>query len=178
MRPSCRNGKNDPGVPLAAWRLVEHMDEDEYRTAYHSLNGLRCVFEKSILTLNCGCRCHERFNLAEREGIRCTDETSQRDCATFLGSVRQQARFALRLTDIVGNLLPHSKEIQVQKGALMGLEPELPNHPDTRLDDIRSLIEKALEQCDHNLQKFPYHTLIPSISGHPPRPRHRRRKRK
>ena len=103
------------------------MDENEYRTTYHSLNTQRCVFEKAILTLSCGCRLHEKFNLAEREGIRCTETGCQQNCSIFLNESRSKARFALRLTEIVGNLLPHSKEIQVQKGALLGLQPELPN---------------------------------------------------
>ncbi len=154
------------------------MDENEYRSAYHSLNELRCVFEKSILTLHCGCQHHERFNLAEREGIRCTDARCQQACSLFLNSVRRQARFALHLTDIVGNLLPHSKEIQLQKGALLGLAPDLPNHPDTPIDDIHDLIARARHQCNDDLAQFPYQTLMPSIVSHPPRPRHRRSKRK
>ena len=116
------------------------MDENEYRSTYHSINSHRCVFEKSILTQHCNCRFHERFNLAEREGIRCTQQQAQLNCTIFLNQCRQQARFALHLTQIVGNLLPHSKEIQVQKGALLGLVPELPNLPDTEIKDIYSLI--------------------------------------
>jgi hypothetical protein len=151
------------------------MDEYEFRSAYHSLNELRCVFEKSILTLHCGCRLHQRFNLAEREGIRCTDELRQGNCRLFLDNVRRQARFALHLTEIVGNLLPHSKEIQVQKGALLGLVPELPNHPDTPLPDISDLIEKAAASCGGKIESFHYQSLMPSIVSHPPRQRHRKR---
>lgn len=154
------------------------MDENEFRNAYHSLNETRCVFEKSILTQNCGCRHHERFNLAEREGIRCTQQQAQAHCSIFLAHCRQQARFALRLTEIIGNLLPHSKEVQVQKGALLGLLPHLPNLPETEISDIFLLMEKALDASNNDLDKFPYQTLIPSISSHPPRPRHRRSKRK
>jgi hypothetical protein len=152
------------------------MDENEYRSAYHSINATRCVFEKSILTLNCQCRHHEKFNLAEREGIRCTASNAQRNCTVFLNEIRKQARFALGLSDIVGNLLPHSKEIQLQKGALLGLNPKLPNLPDTPVTDIYLLIEKAVEQCSGDLQQFPFHSLIPSISHHPARKRRKRDK--
>ncbi len=152
------------------------MDENEYRTAYHGLNVQRCVFEKSILTLSCGCRHHEKFNLAEREGIRCTDTNSQQNCSIFLNECRSKARFALRLTEIIGNLLPHSKEIQVQKGALLGLQPELPNLPGTEISDIYSLIEKALNTSEGDLTKFPYEQLMPSISHHPARQKRKRRK--
>ena len=154
------------------------MDENEYRSAYHSINHTLCVFEKSILTLNCHCRYQQKFNLAEREGIRCSQDGAQRNCATFLNETRKQARFALGLSEIVGNLLPHSKEIQVQKGALLGLNPELPNQHDTPIDDIYELIEQAANECSGDLQQFPFHTLISSISHHPPLPRRSRRQKK
>lgn len=154
------------------------MDENEYRHTYNSLNENRCVFEKSILTLNCQCRHHEKFNLAEREGIRCNDPEAQRHCTEFLNISRAKARFALQLTDIVGNLLPHSKEIQVQKGALLGLQPDLPNQPDTAIDDIYTLIESALSQSDGELANYPYEKIIPSITHHPARQRLRRTKKR
>ncbi len=153
------------------------MDENEYRSAYQSLNQTRCVFEKSILTQNCGCRLHQRFNLAEREGIRCLDVAAQARCKLFLDQVRSRARFALKLTDIVGNLLPHNKEIQVQKGALLALRPELPNRPDTPIEDIRALIEQAAAACDNHLENYPYQQLMPGIVHHPTRPPRSRRRR-
>lgn len=153
------------------------MDENEYRTTYHSLNETRCVFEKSILTQYCGCRHHEKFNLAEREGVRCRQASAQANCSLFLNECRRQARFALHLTEIVGNLLPHSKEVQVQKGALLGLAPELPNLPDTAIQDIYQLIEKALTSSRGDLTRFDYASLIPSICHHPPRKKLRRSQR-
>ncbi len=154
------------------------MDENEYRHAYNSINDQRCVFEKSILTLNCHCRHHEKFNLAEREGVRCKQSSAHQRCKNFLDNSRAKARFALQLTNIVGNLLPHSKEIQVQKGALLGLQPDLPNQPDTPIDDIYALIEIALQQSDGDLQQFDYQPIIASISHHPVRQRLRRKKSK
>ncbi len=153
------------------------MDENEYRSAYHSINETRCVFEKSILTLKCQCQNAEKFNLAEREGIRCGNAPAQQRCSIFLNAVRQQARFALKLTDIVGNLLPHSKEIQVQKGALLGLEPAKPNRPDTPIDDISLLINRIMAECDDDPVDLPYPQLIASIVHHPPLPRRSRRRK-
>lgn len=154
------------------------MDENEYRSAYHSINQQRCVFEKSILTLNCDCRFQLKFNLAEREGISCQNNDALQQCQLFLNECRSQARFALKLTEIVGNLLPHSKEIQVQKGALLGLVPELPNLPDTPIGDIHELIRSAADSVGGDIRNLPFHDLIPSISHHPPRPRRRKRRPK
>jgi hypothetical protein len=154
------------------------MDENEYRSVYHSINDTRCVFEKSILTLNCKCRHHEKFNLAEREGIRCTNPDAQNNCSILLNETRKQARFALGLSEIVGNLLPHNKEIRLQKGTLLGLKPDLPNLPDTAIKDIYSLVERALDECSGNMHQFPFHTLIPSISHHPVQQRRHRSNKK
>ena len=145
------------------------MDENEYRNAYQGINVQRCVFEKSILTLNCRCSYHDRFNLAEREAIRCTHEAANQTCQIFLANCRSKARFVLHLTDIVGNLLPHSKEIQVQKGALLGLTPDLPNKPDTVIEDIHNLLKLALQSCNNDPNLLPYDKLIQSISRHPQR---------
>lgn len=154
------------------------MDENEYRNAYNSINQQRCVFEKSILTLNCDCQFQLKFNLAEREGISCQNHNALQQCCFFLNECRSQARFALHLKEIVGNLLPHSKEIQVQKGALLGLTPELPNLPDTPIEDIHQLITSAADNVGGNICDFPFNSLIPSISHHPPRPRRRKRRSK
>lgn len=154
------------------------MDEYQFRNTYHSVNPLRCPFEKSILTQHCGCRFHERFNLAEREGIRCTRHQAQSGCTTFLNLCRRHARFALHLPEIVGNLLPHNKEARVQKGALLGLCPDLPKQAETEISDIYTLIEKALNESGGDLNHFAYHKLIPSISSYQPRPKHRRKRRK
>lgn len=152
------------------------MDENEYRITYNSLNSRRCVFEKSILTQNCGCRYHEKFNLAEREGIRCIDARAQQNCSIFLNECRKQARFALHLTEIVGDLLPHSKEVRVQKGALLGLTPESSNRPDTEIVDIYSLIDQAVSEVGGDISHYPFENLIPSISHHPGRPKRQRKK--
>jgi len=151
------------------------MDENEYRSAYHGLNSQRCVFEKSILTLNCRCHLHEKFNLAEREGIRCTNIDAQQNCSLLLNACRSRARFALRITDIVGNLLPHSKEIQVQKGALLGLQPTRPNLPETEIDDIHTLIQEVMDISEGDPEKLPFDRLISSISHHPSRKKLRHR---
>jgi len=83
----------------------------------------------------------------------------------------------LQLTNIVGNLLPHSKEIQVQKGALLGLQPELPNKPETPIDDMYRPLEIALAECDGDLPQLSYEKLVSSISHHPARQKLRHRKK-
>ncbi len=116
--------------------------------------------------------------MAEREGIRCSNQDAQKNCNIFLNESSAKAQFALRLTEIVGNLLPHSKEIQVQKGALLGLQPDLPNLSDTEIIDICSLIEQALNECNGDIKLYPYEKIIASISHYPARPKRAQRRKK
>ena len=153
------------------------MNEDEFRTTYHSLNPNRCVYEKSIFTQSCDCQHSTRINIAERVGIGCTNDSARRLCDEFLTHLRQQAGFALKMTNIVGNLLPHSKEVQVQKGGLAGLVPGLPNTREAAIKSIFDLIEAAAKSCDNDLSRYPYQQLIPSISHHVVAKRVRRKDR-
>jgi len=154
------------------------MNENEYRTAYHGLNPNRCVYEKSILTQSCQCQYANRINIAEREGIACNDKAALQQCSEFLSHLRQHASFALKMTQIVGNLLPHSKEVQVQKGGLVGLIPGLPNTRESEINSIHHLINEAAESCDQNFEDYPYRNLIPSISHHLVVRRSRKKSRK
>ena len=44
------------------------MDEEEYRDLYHSVNRLRCVFEKAILTRMFACENLVKTNIAGKGG--------------------------------------------------------------------------------------------------------------
>lgn len=139
------------------------MEEDEYRHTYRDINPLKCVFEKSINTRRCQCSLSERFNLADREGVRCTVELAQKRCTTLLSIMRDKALFAMRLTKIDGPL-PHGKEIKVQVGGLLGLEKLL--HPNSiesaTISDIQALLNEAIETYQ-NIESFPFSELVQDI---------------
>ncbi len=104
------------------------VEENEYRSAYHAVNRRRCAFEKAILSHRCACVCSTRFYLADREGISCDSQRFHQRCSRFIALLRENSRFALRITAVEGEL-PHAKEIKVQNGGLLGLQrilrPEL-----------------------------------------------------
>jgi len=138
------------------------MEENEYRSFYHSINQERCVFEKSILSRRSNCHHAHRFNLADREGVACRQPASAMQCRTTLKHMRDKALFALKLTRIDGPL-PHAKEIKVQTGGLYGLQNILGNS-DTELPvaDISALITSALERFG-NIESLPYEEIARSI---------------
>lgn len=140
------------------------MEEDQYRTAYHSINPLRCVFEKSINSRRCQCSLSQRFCLADREGVRCTVDLAQKRCQTLLETLRNSAIFTLRLTKIDG-ALPHGKEIKVQNGGLLGLKYLLEAEQQSQADisDIHQLINQAVEKFS-SLDNFPYDEIVKQVA--------------
>lgn len=139
------------------------MEENEYRDTYKSINPTRCVFEKSINTRRCQCSLAQRFNLADREGVRCTVDLAQKRCITLLSIMRDKALFAMQLTKIDGPL-PHGKEIKVQTGGLLGLQKLLdPALADkTEVTDIQAVLNRAIE-CYSNIEQFPFEQLVQDI---------------
>lgn len=140
------------------------MDETAFRSAYKGFNPDKCVYEKSLLTQNCRCVKVRQINLAERKAMACSDLDALADCSIFLNELRAQAAFALKLTGITGNLLPHSKEAKVQKGGLLSFFPELENHCSTPLDNIYKIIQTAKQQAKGDLTQFPFQQCMASIN--------------
>jgi hypothetical protein len=138
------------------------VEENEYRSFYHAINQQRCIFEKSILSRRSHCRYAHRFNLADREGIACTQHDAAALCLAILTQMRNKAVFALKLTRIDGPL-PHAKEIKVQTGGLFGLQHILgQSDPNTPIADIIGLIQTALAQYG-DIQSLPYEEIARSI---------------
>ncbi|MEN8205380.1 MAG: hypothetical protein ABFS24_05125 [Pseudomonadota bacterium] len=150
------------------------MEEKEYKETYHSINERQCVFEKTINSRRCTCKQSRRFHLADREGIACKSATGNALCIELLNSMRRNARFALHLTSADGPL-PHTREIKVQTGGLLGLQGLIYPHraADTRIENAIGLIDTAIEKYS-SLEKLPYDIIVQAIvkfEGRKKRPR-------
>lgn len=152
------------------------VEENEYRSAYREISQRRCLFEKALLTRRCNCSKSKRFYLADREGVACEFIDSQQRCRQFLGLLRQNARFALKLTGPIEEL-PHAKEIRVQRGGLRGLHKSL--HPESdghdQIEDIDGLIHLAIQEFGA-LESCPFDEIVKSIVGFEGRRRPRSRR--
>ena len=139
------------------------VDENEYRSAYRSINQRRCVFEKAVLTRRCDCAYSARFYLADREGISCSSVEIYPHCSRFLHLLRENAKFALKLTSLDSEL-PHAKEIKVQNGGLLGIQRVLrPDLGTTHVANVAGLISLG-EKTFGSLEHFPYREIVKSIS--------------
>ncbi|HHJ17356.1 MAG TPA: hypothetical protein ENJ80_11740 [Gammaproteobacteria bacterium] len=139
------------------------VEEDEYCSTYHSVNRRRCVFEKAVLTRRCSCLCSTRFYLADREGIACDSAPAHERCSRLLELLRENARFALKITSLDSEL-PHAKEIRVQNGGLLGLQRVLrPELDDSTVVDIAALTLLGVSTYG-TLEQFPFQKIVKSIA--------------
>lgn len=148
------------------------MDEQEYKDAYNRINSLRCVFEKTMCSLNGGCSQGQMFRLADRHGFGCQSPLMQQQCSHYLNHLRNQTRFVFKLAEIDGQL-PHNKEIRVQLGGLQGLRKLLDNHSgNTPIADVSQLLQQAVAHYGA-IENFPYTALMQTITAIQPRPKRR-----
>jgi hypothetical protein len=138
------------------------VEEDQYRSTYKKVNERRCVFEKAILSRRCACVCATRFYLADREGVACDAAPAHKRCSQLIQLLRENAKFALKITTINGEL-PHAKEIKVQNGGLLGLQHVL--RPDLNAQNVIDVAGLATlgERTFGSLEKFPYREIVKSI---------------
>ena len=138
------------------------VEENEYRSTYDSVNKRRCVFEKAILSRRCACVCSTRFYLADREGISCNSAGTHERCRRFIALLRENAKFALKITSLDGEL-PHAKEIKVQNGGLLGLQRVL--RPELSIDNVADVagLTALGERTYGSLEQFPYQEIVKSI---------------
>lgn len=139
------------------------MEEEQFRNTYHAVNQRRCVFEKAINSRRCDCAKCQRFNLADREGVACMTATGNALCTELLNTMRTKARFALRLTH-ADTPLPHTKEIKVQTGGLLGLQALL--HPEfagsVQVENIIGLLDGAIQRYGR-IGDLPFDLIVQSI---------------
>ncbi|MCP4271321.1 MAG: hypothetical protein GY781_05055 [Gammaproteobacteria bacterium] len=111
------------------------MMKSNYRQIYQDVNHQRCVFEKVILLRYARCEHKKKLLLAEREAASCGLKNAQVNCQLLLNTMRDNARFALQITQ-ANEPLPHSKELKVQAGGLFGLQQLLESKSTPDFDEL------------------------------------------
>jgi hypothetical protein len=150
------------------------MDETAFRQARGAVNPQPCAFEKAILARCCGCSLAQRQNIAEREAVACGSTGAREQCAALRALLRQNSAFALKLTQVDGPL-PHSKEMQVECGGLLGVQlaltPEVvpssevpaPGAPELPpVADVHCLVQAAAARSGA-LSNLPYSAIVQSV---------------
>ena len=152
------------------------MDESAFRQARDAVAPRPCVFEKATLSGACACTLSARRNIAERESVACVGADAYAECAALSALLRQNAAFALKLTQ-TDALLPHAKAMKLQCGGLQGVQRVLDAGAGADLPpvgagaglegiplvpDVRALVDAARAKFD-GLENLPYSTIIQSV---------------
>ncbi len=151
------------------------MEEDEYRSTYRTVNERRCILEKALHSRKVTCSRAQRILLADREAVGCGSDAAQQRCQALLSVLRDNARFALQMTQI-GGPLPHNKEIKVQVGGMLGLQALLyPERAASETDDDAFSLLDAAQARFGSLDRLPYQDIVKHVSHFQPRMRHTER---
>jgi len=127
-------------------------------------NNPRCTFEKAILSARCDCEMATRFSIAEQMGVGCRSHFACNNCSTLLALMRENARFALALTNTAGNL-PFGKEMKVMIGGLIGLRHLFARTEGVdQLRNVHALVQQA-QTAYGSLESLPYQEIVKSIAA-------------
>ena len=151
------------------------MDEDQYRSTYNELNPNRCIFEKAITNRRCDCQLKRKFVIATRECVACQSEIAMKRCTRVLDSMRNNARFTLKVVTVNGPM-PHNKELQVQAGGMLALQHLMNSQPDLDLQttvNIHQTMETAMEKYG-DIDNLPYGELVKGIVKYQARPKRKK----
>ncbi len=159
------------------------MDEEQYKTIYNKLNPNRCIFEKSITNRRCDCQLKRKFVIATRECVACQSEIAMARCTRVLDSMRNNARFSLKVVTVNGPM-PHNKELQVQAGGMLALQNLMTSMPSSALEtelksvvNIHQTMESALEKYG-DTENLPYGELVKGIVKYEARPKRKKKPKK
>lgn len=141
------------------------MDESAYRSAYRAVNPITCVFEKALVAKRCFCEKAVRINIAEREAVGCAAADLAAECGELLALLRKNGQFALHLSHVSG-ALPHSKEMKVQCGGLLGLQNALDDGVAdvATVGNVFALVQEAVERFG-GLDRLPYGEIVKAIAA-------------
>lgn len=141
------------------------MDQEAFRR-WHDINPCSCPYEHTILTNRCHCPLAKRLCVGEREAVECQSPKALSLCQTFLDTLRDKARFALKGHNEL-HPLPHITQIRLQVGGLHGLQRI--SHPDSRLPrlitDIHGLLNTSLEHYP-GIDDLPWTLIIHELANY------------
>lgn len=149
------------------------MEESEYKSTYHTIAKVRCVFEKALTNNLCQCPLAQHFWLADREGYSCRELKASSNCAYLLKNLRHNSRFVLKMPEI-DDQLPHNMEIRVQAGGLSGLQAAVDASASQPVSDVHALVEQLLQQWG-SLDALPYNQIVQSVAQYQGRKRRNRK---
>lgn len=128
--------------------------------------GARCPFEKPILSGQCGCRHAVREAIGERIQVGCSSAIALNNCHLLLELLKENSRFALKVTDS-WERLPFGKQMRVMLGGLQGLNLVVHDECDRLPENIHALVREAQSRYGA-LERLPFQKIIKSVTAYRP----------
>lgn len=138
-------------------------------TTLVAMDNIVCPFARTIISTQNACSHSTRYCVGERVSAACDAETASADCTALARCLRENARFALGMTDTAGQLT-FGKELKILYGGLAGLQELLSEGvvaASGRVADIHTLVLRAQRQYG-TLQDIPYQHIVKNISAYQP----------
>jgi hypothetical protein len=138
------------------------------RTTLPVMDNIFCPFARTIISTQNGCTHSTRYCVGERVSAACDSFAASADCVALAQLLRQNARFALGVTDTAG-LLSFGKELKILYGGLAGLQQLVSTATvaSDRVSDIHALVVDA-RRAYGTLQDIPYQHIVKNISAYQP----------
>lgn len=132
------------------------------------MDAIFCPFARTIISTHNGCTHSTRYCVGERVSAACASSLASVDCTSLAQLLRENARFALGVTDTAGRLT-FGKELKILYGGLAGLQELVSTGSvvSDKVSDIHALVVSVLQQYG-TLQDIPYQHIVKNISAYQP----------
>ena len=121
-----------------------------------------CPFERPIQTVYFKCSHSQKIFIGEKEGIICTNPNARLDCVTLVKALKNNARFALKLTNN-NTVLTHGQDMKLKCGGLKGIQEALPLPVEQ--NDIASIIKAAVKEFG-DINKLPFPKIMRIVNDY------------
>jgi hypothetical protein len=137
-----------------------------HNTRTAAMQDLICPFSATLARETFGCAHAEHIIRRGGTEFSCRDRAAHARCQQLFGQLKAVALTAFDVEDDLTQM-PHSVQVKIQFGGLLGLQRIMPDHPaeSARVEDINALVTAA-EAHFHNLQAIPCVQLAGDMTGY------------
>ncbi|MHB8624085.1 MAG: hypothetical protein ACYC9J_10525 [Sulfuricaulis sp.] len=126
----------------------------------------KCAFNQTLVTNQFGCEKGEQVIRRGGPDVVCISAEAHQRCENFFARLKEMALPAFGVTDDLLSM-PHSVQMKIQYGGLLGLQRQLGNCADTTVEvkNIYQLIDRAIARHG-NIDAIPCQAFVEDITSY------------
>lgn len=124
----------------------------------------KCAFSNTLITGQFGCEKAEPVTRRGGPDIACTSEAAHQRCEKLFQQMKAAALPAFGVEDDLLSM-PHSVQVKIQHGGLLGLQRLLDGAGATDVKNVHALVDRAAGKY-HNLDAVPCPALVPDMTSY------------